>query len=192
MEKDLAGNRIYLRVIYGVSIAVPLLVAFLMLFPGKIAVGEWVEWLPSFHAIINSTSALLLVAALISIKNGKIQLHRTFMFAALLMGVLFLISYVIYHSSTESVKYGDLDHDGIVTELERERAGDSRSIYLLLLASHIFLSIFVVPFVLFAFYFALSGQIEKHKKLVKLTYPIWLYVSVTGVIVYFMIKPYYF
>ena len=120
------------------------------------------------------------------------KLHRSFMFASLILGVFFLISYVLYHSSVESVKFGDINHDGMVSDAELLKVGTSRVIYLVILASHILLSILVVPFVLFAFYYALSDQIERHKKMVKYTYPVWLYVSITGVVVYFMIKPYYF
>lgn len=191
MEKEVADNKFYLRIIYAVSVLIPVVVAFLILFPGKLPVGDWVKILPGVHAAINSITTLLLLAALVSIKKGKVTLHRTFMFSALFMGVLFLISYIIYHSSVDSVKFGDLDHNGIVTDLERADAGSIRTIYLLILASHIFLSIFVVPFVLFAFYFALTSQLEKHKRLVRITFPIWLYVSITGVVVYIMIKPYY-
>lgn len=127
-----------------------------------------------------------------SVKNGNIKLHRTFMFASFFLGVLFLLSYVLYHSSVESVKFGDINFDGELSEEEIAKAGTSRTIYLVILASHILLSILVVPFVLFAFYYALTNQIERHKKIVKFTYPVWLYVSITGVVVYFLIKPYYF
>lgn len=193
MEKGLVGNRIYLKVIYGVSIMIPLVVAFLILFPGKLSfAGEWVKLLPAVHATINSLTALLLLFALIAIKNGSVKLHRAFTFSALFLGVLFLVSYILYHSSVESVKFGDVDHDGIVSDLEKSEIGGIRITYLLVLASHILLSILVVPFVLFAFYYALTDQIERHRKMVRYTFPVWMYVSITGVIVYFMIKPYYF
>lgn len=191
MAKELTDNRRYLRIIYAVSVAVPLIVALLILFPGKLALGEWVSVLPSLHAGVNSLTALILIGAYVSIRRGNIKLHRTLMMSALFMGVLFLISYILYHSSVESVKFGDLDHDGLVSELEKQEAGSSRLVYLLVLASHILLSIAVVPFVLLAFYYALTDQIAKHKRMVKYTYPVWLYVSITGVIVYFMISPYY-
>lgn len=192
MEKELAGSKVYLRIIYGVSLLIPGVVAFLILYPEKASfAGDWVSLLPGIHASINSLTTIILVFALISIKKGNVRLHRGLMFSALFMGVLFLVSYIIYHSSVESVKFGDLNHDGSVSDLEKAEAGVSRTIYLLVLASHILLSILVVPFVLFAFYYALTGQITKHKKLVKFTFPVWLYVSITGVIVYFMIEPYY-
>ncbi|MEL7006832.1 MAG: DUF420 domain-containing protein, partial [Bacteroidota bacterium] len=104
---------------------------------------------------------------------------------------LFLVSYIIYHSSSQSVKFGDINGDGSLSVKELEMIGSSRGAYLFILFSHILLSIGVVPLVLFAFYYALTGKIEKHKKLVRWTFPVWLYVSITGVIVYLMINPYY-
>lgn len=192
MEKEQAGNKTYLRIIYLVSILIPVVVAFLILFPGKFGAGDWVKTLPAVHAIINSLTVVTLLAALMSVKKGNITAHRSFMFASLFLGVLFLVSYILYHSNVPSVKFGDINHDGIVDDAEKIAAGTSRTVYLVILASHILLSILVVPFVLFAFYYALTGQIEKHKKIVKFTYPVWMYVSITGVIVYFLIKPYYF
>ena len=192
MEKEQAGNKTYLRIIYLVSILIPVVVAFLILFPGKFGAGDWVKMLPTVHAIINSLTVVALLAALISIKKGNIVAHRSFMFISLFLGVLFLISYILYHSNVPSVKFGDINHDGIVDDAEKIAAGTSRTIYLVILASHILLSILVVPFVLFAFYYALTGQTERHRKIVKFTYPVWMYVSITGVIVYFLIKPYYF
>ncbi|WP_420319223.1 DUF420 domain-containing protein [Ekhidna sp.] len=193
MVKEQADSKKYLRIIYLISILIPLVVAFLIFFPTKLSMsGDWVKMLPGLHAMVNSLTVVTLIAALVAIKKGNVRVHRSFMFASLFLGVLFLLSYVTYHSSVESVKYGDLNHDGNVDESELAVAGTSRVVYLVILASHILLSILVVPFVLFAFYYALSNQIERHKKMVKFTYPVWLYVSITGVIVYFMIKPYYF
>ena len=192
MEKGHTDNKVYLRAIYLISAIIPIVVAFLILFPAKINLtGEWVKSLPGFHAIINSLTVLTLIGALISIKKGNIKMHRSFMFAALILGVFFLISYILYHSSQPSVKFGDMDHDGVLSEMELDAAGVIRTVYLVILASHILLSILVVPFVLLAFYFALTDQIPRHKKMVKYTFPVWLYVSITGVVVYLMIEPYY-
>lgn len=193
MAKEQADNKVYLRIIYLISILIPLVVAFLILFPTKLSMtGDWVKLLPGAHATINSLTVVTLIAALVSVKKGNIKAHRSFMFASLFLGVLFLISYILYHSSVESVKFGDINHDGELSEKELVEVGTSRIVYLVILASHILLSILVVPFVLFAFYYALTDQIERHKKMVKFTFPVWLYVSITGVIVYFMIEPYYF
>ena len=147
--------------------------------------------LPAVHAGINSVTVVVLIAALVAIKNGKVAFHRACMMSALFLGVLFLVSYIMYHSSVESVKFGDINHDGLVDLNELETAGSTRMAYLILLASHIILSILVVPFVLLAFYYALTDQLTKHRKMVRFTYPVWMYVSITGVLVYFMIKPYY-
>lgn len=192
MARELSDNKSYLKIIYLVSALIPLVVAFLIFFPAKLSfAGEWVRMLPAVHATINSLTVVLLIAALVAIKNGNVSLHRSFMMTALFMGVLFLVSYILYHSSVESVKFGDLNHDGIVDVDELDAIGSSRLTYLILLASHIILSILVVPFVLLAFYYALTDQLTKHRKMVRFTYPVWMYVSITGVLVYFMIKPYY-
>ena len=193
MQKVQADNKVYLRIIYSISLFIPVIVAFLILSPAKSSlIGDWVRVLPKLHAGINSLTVLTLMAALIAIKRGNVVIHRSFMFASLFLGLLFLISYILYHSSVDSVKFGDANYDGLVSEAELEEAGNSRLFYLIILASHILLSILVVPFVLFAFYYALTDQIVRHRKMVKYTFPVWLYVSITGVIVYFMIRPYYF
>lgn len=193
MDRVQGANKGYLRAIYIISVLIPVVVAFLILFPAKLTlIGAWVKVLPKVHAGINSLTVLTLLAALIAIKKGNVSVHRSFMFASLALGLLFLVSYILYHSSVESVKFGDLDHDGLLSQTELEQVGRSRLVYLIILASHILLSILVVPFVLFAFYYALTDQIERHRKMVKYTFPVWLYVSVTGVVVYFMISPYYF
>ncbi len=113
------------------------------------------------------------------------------MTTAFFLGILFLISYILYHSTTSSTIFGDVNRDGILDEAETVLAGGMRSIYLLILLSHILLAIIVVPLVLFAFYFALTDKFDKHKKIVRFTLPIWLYVSVSGVAVYLLIRPYY-
>ncbi|MEM6641567.1 MAG: DUF420 domain-containing protein [Bacteroidota bacterium] len=192
MEKGLTDNAAYLRIIYVVSALIPLVVAFLILFPEKLSFsGAWVKSLPAFHATVNSITAITLIAAVIAIKKGNMSLHRALMFTSLFLGVLFLVSYILYHSSQPSVRFGDIDHDGIVSDLEKQDVGSVRFVYLFILASHILLSISVVPFVLLAFYYALTDQIKRHRKIVRFTFPVWLYVSVTGVIVFFMIRPYY-
>jgi len=192
MEEKSVDNKKYLKWIYVVSVLIPIVVAILIFFPAKLGIsGDWIYFLPTFHAIVNSLTVLVLVAALIAIKKKEIEVHKKLMFTGLILGVFFLLSYVIYHSNVESVKFGDINSDGFVSEYEKANIGNTRTVYLSILASHILLSIGVVPFVLFAFYYALSNQIDKHRRIVKFTYPIWLYVSITGVIVYLMIKPYY-
>ena len=182
-----------LKLIVGLSIAVPLLVAIAIYTPIKLGFsGDWVKSLPLLNAILNSATAICLVLAVIFVKQKHILLHRTFMSIGLSLGALFLVSYLIYHSNATSVIFGDVDHDGLLSVSELSEVGFIRSFYVFTLLSHIVLSIVVVPFVLIAFYFALSDQIAKHRKIVKYTFPIWLYVSITGVMVYIMISPYYF
>ena len=193
MEQVLESNKTYLQVIKIVSIAIPVVVAILLFAPFNLALGDqaWVRSLPTVNAVINSVTSLLLLAALVAIKRKNITLHRNLMLIALVLGTFFLVSYVIYHASTTSTVFGDINHDGVLSDTEKEELGGMRGVYLFILLSHIGLSIVVVPFVLLAFYFALSNQIKKHQKIVKYTFPVWLYVSVTGVLVYLMISPYY-
>ncbi len=160
------------------SVIVPLLVAYL-LFGGKGTKiqGLDVSFLPALNAVINSATFGCLVAGGFAIRSKNIALHRALMMAAFVLSSLFLISYVVYHNNAESTKYGG---EGIL-----------KIVYYVILITHIMLSVVVVPLVLLAIYFAWSGQINKHKKIVRWTYPVWLYVSSSGVIVYNLISPYY-
>lgn len=193
MSQVISSNRSYLRFIVIVSVAIPLAVGALLFLPVNFSVDSqsWIKNLPAFNAIINSATAVLLIFALLAIRAKQVNLHRNLTTAALVLGTLFLVSYVIYHASSTSTVFGDLDHNGDLSAEELAQVGAMRGIYLFTLLSHIALSIVVVPFVLFAFYFSLSNQIHKHKRIVKFTFPIWLYVSITGVIVYLLISPYY-
>jgi putative membrane protein len=190
MEKESQG-KFPIVLIVGISLVVPALVAILFVSPQKLVLGGFVYSLPHIHAGINSATCLVLVLALVAIKLGKVELHRSFMLAGVLLGGLFLISYVLYHSSVDSVLYGDSNFDGVVDDAEKKLAGN-RTLYLSILGSHVFLSLMALPLVLTALYHGLKGNVVKHKRIVKWAYPIWLYVSITGVIVYWMIRPYYF
>ncbi|MBO3698468.1 DUF420 domain-containing protein [Roseivirga sp. E12] len=159
------------------SIAIPLAVAILLGLRTKLDLGEWVYNLPHVIGVINSLTAACLILAFIFVKQKKISLHKKFNSAAFILGAIFLLCYVTYHASAESTAYGQDDY--------------TKYIYYFFLLSHILLSIGVVPMVLLAFYYALNDMIDKHRKIVKYTFPVWLYVSVTGVIVYLMISPYY-
>lgn len=159
------------------SIAIPVAVAVLLGLPYKLSLGDWVYELPHAIGVVNTLTSLALIGAFIAIKNQNVVLHRKLNSTAFILGALFLVLYVLYHASATSTPYGG---EGII-----------RYLYYFLLISHIVLSIGVVPLVLLAFYYALNGMIDRHKKIVKYTFPIWLYVSVTGVTVYLMISPYY-
>ncbi|MDQ3393513.1 MAG: DUF420 domain-containing protein [Bacteroidota bacterium] len=174
------------------SIVVPLLVAILLFMPTKLNVeGNWINYLPHIIGTLNSATAIALLFGFWAIKNNKVDYHRIAMTVAFLLGILFLVFYVIYHSGAESTIYGDVNKDGLLSDIEREALGQSRIIYLIILLSHIVLATIVVPFVLFAIYYGYTSNWLKHKKIVKFTLPIWLYVSITGVIVYLMIRQYY-
>lgn len=185
------NNSRNLALIRYVSIAIPVVVAILLFIPTKIELGNWVKILPHVIAGINITTSFVLALALVAIKLKKINLHKTLMFAALGLGAIFLVTYVIYHASVPSTVFGDINHNGVLDPNEADLVKGTRGIYLFFLLSHIGLSIIVLPLVLMAFYFALGNQIGKHKKIVKFTYPIWMYVSVTGVVIYYLISPFY-
>jgi putative membrane protein len=192
MLKAVKKEKTYIRLIGVLSVVVPLLVAVLLFMPTKVNVGaEWVSFLPHLNAVINSATSLALVAGLVFIKQKNIAYHRMSMMTAFILGGIFLVSYVIYHSTSESTVFGDLNGNGVLEATESAAVGSARTIYLIVLISHIVLAAIVLPFVLMAMYYALTDKIKQHKKIVKLAFPIWLYVSVTGVIVYLMISPYY-
>lgn len=191
-QLSLQKNKQILRGIIVVSIAVPALVTLLLFLPFKFDLPKGlVMSLPHLNAIINSLTSVLLILALVFVKQGKIALHKNTMFAALALGALFLVSYVTYHASAPSTMYGDLNGDMLVDATEKALVSSSAPVYYVVLLSHIVLAAIVLPFVLLAVYAALSEKIGRHKKIVRWAYPIWLYVSVTGVLVYFMISPYY-
>ncbi len=175
-----------------VSVLVPVLVAVLMYLPGSARVGDLdVTFLPHLNAVLNTSTACCLIVSLIAILTKNVEAHRTFNTAALIMGTLFLLSYVTYHYAAPSTKFGDSDRDGILSAAETAMVAGRRGLYVAILLSHIILAAIVVPFVLFSFYFSLTGQFAKHRRLSWFTWPIWLYVSITGVVVYWMISPYY-
>ena len=174
------------------SIFIPLIVAILLFIPGKLSIsGNWNLFLPHVNGSINTITSIVLLFGFVMIKNQNKALHKKAMSTAFFLGVLFLISYILYHSTTSSIIFGDLNHDGNLDEEEDTLVGSLRMIYLLILLSHILMAIVVVPFVLFAFYFSLTEKIDKHKRIVRFTLPIWLYVSVSGVVVYLLCRPYY-
>jgi putative membrane protein len=143
------------------------------------------------NAIINSMVVVLLLSAFAAVKQKKYLLHKRLMTVAIILSVLFLLSYICHHLLSGETRYGDLDHDGIVTAAEKNIAGPWRTVYYFILSTHIPLAGIILPFILFTAYRALTGEYARHKKLARITWPIWLYVAITGVIVYLMISPYY-
>lgn len=159
------------------SVAIPVVVALLLGIRTKVELGEWTKVLPHSIGAINTLTSICLVAGLIAQKVGKIGIHRAMMTTAFTLGAIFLVCYVTYHLSNESTRYGG--------------EGVWRTVYYSILISHILLSLVVLPLVLRAFLFAITHQIARHRRIAKWAFPIWLYVSVTGVLAYLMISPYY-
>lgn len=177
--------------IYTVSIVVFAAVVFLSKYKLDVNLGFDVHIFAKANAIINSMVAVLLLAGLFMAKQGKYLLHKKIMLTAILLSVLFLLSYIAHHLLAGDTKFGDINHDGIVSIDEKTLAGNLRMIYYFILITHIPLAAIILPFILFTAYRALTGEYEKHKKLVRITWPVWFYVAVTGVAVYLMISPYY-
>lgn len=179
MEENKTIEKKFKTPIIIVSVLIPVAVA--LLFSVKLKdFGIEVEpfsFLPPIYATINGITAILLVAAVRAIKKGNRALHEKLMTYAIACSVVFLVMYVAYHMTAEATKFGG---EGII-----------RYVYFFLLISHIVLSVTIIPLVLFTYVRALSGQFDRHKKLAKIAFPLWLYVAVTGVIVYLMIAPYY-
>ncbi|MBN8789924.1 MAG: DUF420 domain-containing protein [Terrimonas sp.] len=144
-----------------------------------------------FNAVVNSIVSVLLVAGLIAARQKKYLLHRNIMVAALVCSVLFLLSYICHHLFAGETRFGDTNHDGIVSDEEKSAAGGLRTVYYIILGTHIPLAGIILPFILFTAYRGLTAEFPRHKKIARITWPIWFYVSVTGVLVYLMISPYY-
>jgi putative membrane protein len=147
--------------------------------------------LAAVNASINSIVSVLLIAGLVAAKRGAYEIHKKIMLAAIGLSVLFLITYIAHHLFAGSTWYGDTDKNGVVSEAEKAAAGMSRSIYFFILGTHILLAGVSLPFILFTAYRALTNDNAKHRKIAKITWPMWFYVAVTGPIVYLMISQYH-
>jgi putative membrane protein len=157
------------------SLVVPILVGLLYITPRF--TGFEINFLPLLNATINGTVFFILIFAIKAIKNGNKELHQKLIYLSLILSTIFLISYVIHHATHDPVSYGG---DGVL-----------KSVYYFILISHITLSAIIIPLVLITLSRALKEKFEDHKKIAKITFPIWLYVSATGVLVYILISPYY-
>ena len=175
MKPLVQKNRKHTLLIWVFSIAIPLAVG--MLFTVKIPGVERMGFLPPIYATINACTAVILVVAVFQIRKGNRKLHERLMKTAIGLSVVFLTLYMIYHMTSDSTAYGG--------------EGMLKYIYYFVLITHILLSIVVIPFVLITFVRAISGQFYQHRKIARFTYPLWLYVAVSGVLVYLMISPYY-
>lgn len=183
----------YKKAIVILSISIPLAVAILFgVNLRKLGFNvEPMTFLPPIYATINALTAFVLIGAVITIKQGKRKAHETMMKFAILLSVLFLGLYVTYHMTSDSTIYGDLNHDGLLQDSESSKLGFSKYIYYFILITHIILSIGIIPLVLITYVRALVGNFVDHKKMARFAFPLWLYVAITGVIVYFMISPFY-
>lgn len=143
------------------------------------------------NAVINTIVAILLLAGLFCARTKKYATHKKIMLTAMALSVLFLVSYILHHLFAGEARFGDVNHDGLLSETEKISAGGLRYFYYALLGTHILLAGIVLPFILFTAYRALINENATHRKLAKITWPIWFYVAVTGPLVYWMISPYY-
>jgi len=170
----------FVPLIITLSIIIPIVVALLMIFPDVFHIdSESIDFssLPFFHAILNGSTAVLLFTGFILIKNKKTNLHKISMLSAFVLSSVFLLSYVTSKLTNAPVHFGG---EGMI-----------RYIYFFILISHIILSVLVLPLALFSIYRGMTGEIEKHKVIVKYTFPVWMYVAITGVLVYILMSPYY-
>lgn len=174
-----------------VSVIVFVAVAFLTQIKLDVKLPFDVHVFATSNAVINSMVAFLLIGGLAFVKQKNFQAHRKLMLAAIILSVFFLLSYIAHHLLAGETKFGDLDHNGLLSEEEKSMAGSMRIVYYIILFTHIPLAGIILPFILFTAYRALIGEYDRHKKLARITWPIWFYVAVTGVIVYLMINPYY-
>ena len=174
-RQEILDEKKYNKLIIALSILIPIVVA--VLFGVKIPNVEPLSFLPPIYATINGLTALVLVMAVLQIKKGNRANHEKLMKFAIILSVSFLVMYVAYHMTSDSTKFGG--------------EGAVKYLYYAILLTHILLSIIVIPFVLITYVRAITNNIEKHKKIAKITFPLWLYVAVTGVVVYIMISPYY-
>lgn len=175
MDQETLREKRFNRYITIVSIIIPVVVA--VLFGIRIPDVEPLSFLPPIYATINGLTAVLLVVAVLAIKNGKQSLHQNLMTTCIVLSLLFLIMYVAYHMTSDSTPYGG--------------EGWMRYVYFFILISHILFSIAIIPLVLITYARAYLKKYDRHRKIAKITFPIWLYVAVTGVVVYLMISPYY-
>jgi len=173
------------------SVVVFIVVTLLSKFKINADVGFDVHIFAAFNAAVNSITALLLVLALLAVKSGKYILHKRLMFTCLVLSLLFLVSYIAHHLLSGEAKFGDANHDGILSADEMATVGGLRLFYIILLVTHIFLASIILPFILFTTYRALVAEFPAHKKIAKITWPLWFYVAITGPLVYFLIHGYY-
>lgn len=192
MNASIAKNDRKARwLIFGFSAVVFIAVSFLGRYKLDVQLGFDEHIFARINAVINSVVAVLLVAGLITAKRRRLETHRNIMLTAMALSVLFLVSYILHHLFAGEARFGDVNHDGLLDATEAAAVGSLRYAYYVLLGTHIVLAGLVLPFILFTAYRGLTAEYAAHRKLARITWPIWLYVAITGPIVYLMISPYY-
>ena len=177
--------------IWIVSIVIFVAVALLSKVKLNINLGFNPHLFAKVNAVINSVVTVLLLTGLWAVKQKRYRLHKKIMITAIALSVLFLVSYICHHLFAGETRFGDIDHNGIISADEKALGGSLRIVYYVLLGTHIPLAGIILPFILFTAYRSLTGEYQKHKKLARITFPIWLYVAISGVVVYWVISPYY-
>lgn len=187
------SDKFIFRFVAAVSVFVFLVVVILNrhLIPAPATIPSFIVYLPKLNAVLNGTCSILLLTSFYFIKQGNITVHKRINILTFSLSSLFLVSYILFHYLNPETRFGDLNGDGVLSPEEKAAVGNVRYVYYVILTSHIILAAGVLPLILLSFYRGLQMQVEKHKKLVRWTFPIWLYVTITGVVVYFMIAPYY-
>lgn len=187
------SDKLILRLITAVSILVFVLVLILnrKIIPVTIPTPSFIYFFPKLNAIINGTCTVLLLLSLYFIKQKNISMHKRINILTFCLSAFFLISYVVFHYFAPETKFGDIDGNGLISAQEKLLVGNLRYVYYVILLTHIVLAAAVLPLILLSFFRGIKMQVEKHRKLVRWSYPIWLYVTITGVVVYLMISPYY-
>jgi putative membrane protein len=187
-------DKFIFRFVAAVSVFVVLVVVLLNrhIIPGPAIAPAFTPYLPMLNAILNGTCTVLLLTSLYFIKRGNIGVHKRINIITFCLSSLFLVSYILFHYLMRNdTIYGDVNGDGRVSGDELTTYGTLRTIYLAILIPHIVLAAGVLPLILLSFYRGLQMQVEKHRKLVRWAFPIWLFVTASGVVVYLMIKPFY-
>ncbi len=185
------NDKFFSRLIWIVTAVVLIVVIALKLVPPPQNKPSFIYLLPHIIGGINATCSVLLIVSFIFIKKKNIQAHKVTNVITFMLSAVFLIFYILFHLYEKDTKFGDVDHNGVISAAELAAVGASRYVYFFILITHILLAIVVLPLILISFLRGFSMQVERHKKIVRFAFPVWLYVAVSGVIVYLMISPYY-
>lgn len=177
--------------VWGVTLLVFLLVGLMRRVSIPLPEGVSLAMLPPLHASLNTAAAVALVLALCAIKGRRPTLHRRLVHTAMILSGLFLLSYVTYHFTSGETIYGDTNHDGTLDDVERSAVGAMRGFYLVVLLSHIVLAALSLPFILMTWVYGITSQFDKHHKIARRIFPVWLYVTISGPVCYLLLRPFY-